>query len=73
MFIDLVFGRLHREVHGDPVHPSRTAGLLEIVRMRDDLPHVSAAAEALLEITVEQVFEAELDMLVQAVAAAARA
>jgi hypothetical protein len=41
--------------------------------MRDDLPHVSAAAEALLEITVEQVFEAELDMLVQAVAAAARA
>lgn len=70
VFIDLVFGRLHREVHGDPVSPERTASLLDTAREHDDLPHVLAAERDLRAITAEQVFETELDMLVHAVKAA---
>jgi AcrR family transcriptional regulator len=70
VFIDLVFGRLHREVHGDPVSPERTASLLDTAR--GELPQLRAAESALRAITAEQVFETELDMLVSAVAAAVR-
>lgn len=70
VFIDLVFGRLHREVHGDPASPARTAGLLDAAREHGDLPHVLAAERDLRAITAEQVFETELDMLVHAVKAA---
>ena len=67
VFIDLVFGRVHREVHGDPVSPERTASLIDTAR--GGLPHVRAAEPALRAITAEQIFETELDMLVNAIAA----
>ena len=67
VFIDLVFGRVHREVHGDPVSPERTASLIDTAR--GELPQVRAAESALRAITAEQIFETELDMLVAAVAA----
>ncbi|TDV54195.1 TetR/AcrR family transcriptional regulator [Actinophytocola oryzae] len=72
VFIDIVFGRLHRESHGDPVSPERTAGLLARAGERDDLPHVRAAESAMRAVTAEQIFETELDMLVDAITAAAR-
>jgi AcrR family transcriptional regulator len=72
VFIDMVFGRVYREVHGDPVADGRTANLLEVARSHDDLPHLHAADDALRAVTVEQIFETELDMFVAAVAAAAR-
>jgi len=68
VFIDLVFGRLHREVHGDPVSPARVASILDRARESDDLPHIRAAEPALRAFAAEAVFEAELDMLVQAIA-----
>jgi AcrR family transcriptional regulator len=67
VFIDLVFGRVHREVHGDPVSPERTASLLDTAR--GELPHVRAAESALRAITATQIFETELDMLVGAITA----
>lgn len=66
VFIDLVFGRVHREVHGDPVHPDRTAHMLDAAQ--GELPHLRAAEPALRAITADQVFEAELDMLVWTIA-----
>jgi AcrR family transcriptional regulator len=71
VFIDLVFGRVHREVHGDPVAPERTASLVETAREHGELPHISAAETELRAVTVEQIFETELDMLVHAIAATA--
>jgi AcrR family transcriptional regulator len=67
VFIDLVFGRVYREVHGDPVSPERTASLVDTAR--GELPQVRAAESALRAITAEQIFETELDMLVTAIAA----
>jgi len=67
VFIDLVFGRVYREVHGDPVSPERTASLVDTAR--GELPRVRAAESALRAITAEQIFETELDMLVTAIAA----
>lgn len=67
VFIDLVFGRVYREVHGDPVSPERTASLVDTAR--GELPQVRAAESALRAITAEQIFETELDMLVAAIAA----
>lgn len=72
VFIDVVFGRVHREVHGDPVGPERTASLIGVAEERGGLRHLAAAGPALRAITVEQIFDTELDMLVHAVAAAAR-
>jgi AcrR family transcriptional regulator len=70
VFIDLVFGRVHREVHGDPVGPERTAGLLDAAG--GEYPHVRAAEPALRGSTAEQIFETELDMFTHAVTATAR-
>jgi len=67
VFIDLVFGRVYREVHGDPVSPERTASLVDTAR--GELPQVRAAESALRAITAAQIFETELDMLVTAIAA----
>jgi hypothetical protein len=67
LFIDLVLGRIHRELHGDPVDRHRTAGLLAIVRELGDFPHLSAAEPYLRDITGDQIFHAEIDMLIDAV------
>jgi AcrR family transcriptional regulator len=71
VFIDLVFGRVHREVHGDPVDPERTASLLRSAREHGALPHIRAAESELRAVTAEQIFATELDMLVHAIAATA--
>jgi AcrR family transcriptional regulator len=71
VFIDLVFGRVYREVNGDPVDPERTARLLNTAREQGNLPRILAAESELRAVTAEQVFETELDMLVHAVKAIA--
>lgn len=71
VFIDLVFGRVYREVHGDPVDPERTGSLLNTARELGELPHIEAAESELRAVTAEQVFETELDMLVHAIRAVA--
>jgi len=71
IFIALVLGRLHRELHGDPIGRHRTASLVALGE-EGEYPRLRAAAPFLREITAEQVFDAELDMLIHAVEAAAR-
>jgi AcrR family transcriptional regulator len=72
MFIDLVFGRINRELHGDPVDRHRTASLLATARERGDFPHLAAAEPHLRAITSEQIFHAELEMLIAAIEQSAR-
>jgi AcrR family transcriptional regulator len=71
IFIDLVLGRLHRELHGDPVAAHRTASLLALAGQAEDHPRLRAAEPHLRAVSPEEVFEAELDILVEAVRAAA--
>ncbi|WP_070019814.1 TetR/AcrR family transcriptional regulator [Streptomyces nanshensis] len=74
LFIDLVFGRVHRELHGDPVGPQRTAQLFAAAEATPELSltRLGNAESVLRSVTGEQIFHAELDMLVDAVEAAAR-
>jgi AcrR family transcriptional regulator len=72
IFIDLMLGRLHHQLHGDPIAEHRTASLLALADEAGDFPRLRAAAAHLKAITVEQVFEAELDLLIAAIEAAAR-
>ena len=67
VFIDLVFGRLHRELYGDPVGEHRNAGLLAMAREIGDFPLLRAAEPHLRAITGEDVFQAELDMLIETI------
>jgi AcrR family transcriptional regulator len=71
VFVDLVLGRLHRELHGDPVDRHHTASLLALAEQAGDHPRLRAALPYLRELTAEQVFEDELDMLVLSVKAVA--
>lgn len=71
VFIDLVLGRLHRELHGDPVSAHRTASLLALAEQAEDHPRLRAAEPHLRAVSSEEVFEAELDMLIEAIRTAA--
>ncbi|MEV0390301.1 TetR/AcrR family transcriptional regulator C-terminal domain-containing protein [Nonomuraea sp. NPDC050643] len=71
IFIDLVLGRLHRELHGDPIDRHRTASLLALAGEGGDHPRLRAAEPHLRAVTAEEVFDAELNMLIAAIAAAA--
>lgn len=72
IFIDVVLGRLHRELHGDPVGERRTAGLVAAAAEHDDVPHLRAASPHLRATTSADVFHAELDMLIEMIGARAR-
>lgn len=71
VFLDLVFGRLHRELTGDPVIAHRDASLPVPHDPAGDLPHLRAAEPYLRAISKEQVFQTELDMFIDAVSALA--
>lgn len=64
-FVDIVLGRVHREIHGDPTSPGRNAGLLRAWQSRAVTDHLRA-------VTPDRMFEAELDMFIEALAALAK-
>jgi AcrR family transcriptional regulator len=72
LFIDLVLGRIHRELHGDPVDRHRTASLLAIAHELGDFPHLAAAEPHLRAMTSEDIFHAEIDMLIAAIGQSVR-
>ncbi|MEU3550314.1 TetR/AcrR family transcriptional regulator C-terminal domain-containing protein [Streptomyces longwoodensis] len=72
VFVDLVLGRLHRELHGDPVNHHRTASPTALAEQAGDYARLRAAVPYLLELSPEQVFQDELDMLVLSIRAATR-
>jgi len=67
VFVDLVLGRAHREVHGDPTTPERNADLLDAAAGRTDLPRLRALRPYLRESTPGAIFETELDILIAAI------
>jgi AcrR family transcriptional regulator len=67
VFADLVLGRLHREAHGDPTDRHRIANLRATTDDVSDLPRLRAAMPYLRTTTAEHIFDAELDMLIDAV------
>ncbi|WLW50142.1 TetR/AcrR family transcriptional regulator [Streptomyces sp. YU58] len=72
VFVDLVLGRCHRELHGDPVDHHRTASLTTLAEQAGDYARLRAAVPYLVELTPGQIFQDELDMLVLSIKAAAR-
>ncbi|MFC8663663.1 TetR/AcrR family transcriptional regulator [Streptomyces sp. NPDC057199] len=72
LFIDLVLGRLHRELLGDPMDHHRTASLLALAEDVGDYPRLRAAGPYLREVTSRQVFDDEIAMLILAIESSAR-
>ncbi|PZF84623.1 TetR/AcrR family transcriptional regulator [Jiangella anatolica] len=69
--VDLVFGRVQRELTGDPTAPRRNAGLFEAAEASPDAARLKALLPGLRAVTADEVFAAELDMLVGAIRATA--
>jgi hypothetical protein len=72
LFIDLVLGRLHRELLGDPMDHHRTASLLALAEEVGEYPRLRAAGPYLREVTSRQVFDDEIAMLILAIESSAR-
>jgi len=70
IFVDLVIGRAHREEHGDPTTPSRNAELFAAAER--DGARLKALLPSLRAVTGDELFDAELDMVVTAIRATAR-
>lgn len=69
VFIDIVLGRAHRESHGDPTTARRNAELFEAAAHSDDTPRLRELTPRLRRMTPDQVFDAELDMIIAAIKA----
>jgi TetR/AcrR family transcriptional regulator, tetracycline repressor protein len=68
VFIDIIVGRVHREVHGDVVAPARTGQLLAAAARRtDEFPLLARTRAHLEKLTPADIFEAELDLLVDTI------
>ncbi|UQS22943.1 TetR/AcrR family transcriptional regulator C-terminal domain-containing protein [Amycolatopsis thermalba] len=72
VFLDVVLGRAHREVHGDPTTPERNARIFEAAQAGSAAPTLKALVPHLRAATADEVFDTELDMLVGAIHAARR-
>jgi TetR/AcrR family tetracycline transcriptional repressor len=71
VFIDLVLGRLHRELHADPVGHHRNANIVAVSERTGGHPRLHAVEPYLRDVTPADVLEAELDMFILAVETAA--
>jgi len=71
--VDIVLGRAHRESYGDPTSPRRNAELYAAAEEQPDAPRLRALLPHLRAIESEELFAAELDLLVAAISAAAQA
>ncbi|WP_433466807.1 TetR/AcrR family transcriptional regulator [Spirillospora sp. CA-128828] len=68
VFLDIVLGRVQRELHGDPASMHRRASL--DATEGGEHPRLDAAEAHLRAITADEIFDTELDMLVHAIEAA---
>jgi AcrR family transcriptional regulator len=71
MFVDIVLGRAHRETYGDPTSPRRNADLFKAAAQSDQAPRLRELTPRLREVATDQVFDDELDMIIQAIEARA--
>ncbi|HVW41823.1 MAG TPA: TetR/AcrR family transcriptional regulator C-terminal domain-containing protein [Amycolatopsis sp.] len=70
--IDVVIGRAHREVRGDPTTQDRNATLFAAAEASRDAARFTALLPSLRTVTSDEIFAAELDMLIEAIRATAR-
>ena len=73
VFVDVVLGRAHRETHGDPTSPRRNAELFDAAATSGQAPRLRSLAPRLREVTSDQVFDDELDIIIGAIEARATA
>lgn len=67
VFLDLVLGRIHRELHGDPAALHSAASLNSTTARTGDHPRLQAAEPHLDTITPDEIFTTELDMLIHTI------
>ncbi|MFD9940400.1 TetR/AcrR family transcriptional regulator C-terminal domain-containing protein [Nonomuraea sp. NPDC059023] len=67
IFVDLVLGRVQREVHGDPTAPERNAELFVAAEAGEGMKQLKALLPSLRAVTPDQIFGAELDMVIGAI------
>jgi AcrR family transcriptional regulator len=72
IYVDLVFGRAHRELHGDPTTPERNADLFAAAEASAQTTRLKALLPGLRTVTPDEIFDAELDMLIGAIRATTR-
>ncbi|SEG62958.1 regulatory protein, tetR family [Nonomuraea solani] len=72
IFVDLVFGRVQRELQGDPTTPRRNAELFVAAEASRDAERLKALLPSLRAVTPDEIFDAELDMVISAIRATAR-
>ncbi|RKT54276.1 TetR/AcrR family transcriptional regulator [Saccharothrix australiensis] len=73
IFVDITLGRVHRELHGDVVAPKRTSNLLAAAsKTPDEFPTIDRTSSALKDIDQDDIFNAELDLLINGIRAATR-
>lgn len=72
VFIDVVIGRIHRELSHDPADPQRMARLLDFAanQQTDEFDSLRRTDRRLREVTPDDVFEKEVDILIAAIGAA---
>ncbi|MFI6394945.1 TetR/AcrR family transcriptional regulator C-terminal domain-containing protein [Nonomuraea sp. NPDC050547] len=71
IFVDFVFGRVRREFHGDPTAPERNAELFAAAEASPEANRLKALLPSLRSLTPDQIFDAELDMIIGAIREAA--
>jgi len=67
VFTDIVLGRIHREVAGDPTAASRNARLLDAAHDVPAARYVRRYEAALREVRADDVFESEVEMVLSAI------
>ncbi|MEV5888670.1 TetR/AcrR family transcriptional regulator [Nonomuraea fuscirosea] len=72
IFVDMVFGRVQREVHGDPTAPERNAELFVAAESSQGTDRLRTLLPSLRQVMPEEIFDVELDIVIGAIRAAAR-
>lgn len=67
VFTDVVLGRIHREVAGDPTAAARNARLLDAAAHSPQAQHVQRYSHELREVSPDAVFNAEVTMVLDAI------
>jgi AcrR family transcriptional regulator len=69
VFTDVVLGRIHREVAGDPTAAARNAKLLDAAQHSSQAPYVQLYCDELRRVSPDAVFATEVEMVIGTIAA----
>lgn len=69
IFVDIVFGRVQRELHGDPTTPHRNAQLFTAAEADHGRDGLKALIPSLRSVTPDEIFTTELDIVIGSIRA----